>query len=216
MVDRSTEVDIIQCCMINRLLPTHKPLRFDFRQLSTCISTFNQGYISYAVITRGTTEHCGNIGDLVRFVQAEDHQMVTTHSPRIVTDCLLTRSMLTCRPSFAPFLLGLGIWLSLGLSMCPAQTLNTHIALLHLYCVYTWYYTHNATFYYIYFHQSVNKHFPLPSSISEVIWLSLRLCMCLAPTHYIHNGLLYYILRTRGIITIMQHSLTSTSFPTSF
>ena len=30
----------------------------------------------------------------VRFYQAQDQQMVTTRSPRIVTECLLTRSML--------------------------------------------------------------------------------------------------------------------------
>ena len=30
----------------------------------------------------------------VRFVQAQDQQVVTTRSPRIVTECLLTRSML--------------------------------------------------------------------------------------------------------------------------
>ena len=31
----------------------------------------------------------------VRFVQAQDQQVVTTRSPRIVTECLLTRSILT-------------------------------------------------------------------------------------------------------------------------
>ena len=31
----------------------------------------------------------------VRFDQAQDQQVVTTRSPRIVIDCLLTRSMLT-------------------------------------------------------------------------------------------------------------------------
>ena len=30
----------------------------------------------------------------VRFVQAQDQQAVTRHSPRIITECLLTRSML--------------------------------------------------------------------------------------------------------------------------
>ena len=30
-VDKSTEVDIIECCMIDRLSSTHKTLRFDFR-----------------------------------------------------------------------------------------------------------------------------------------------------------------------------------------
>ena len=30
----------------------------------------------------------------VRFVQAQDQQVVTTRSPRIITECLLTRSML--------------------------------------------------------------------------------------------------------------------------
>ena len=29
----------------------------------------------------------------VRFVQAQDQQVVTTRSPKIVTECLLTRSM---------------------------------------------------------------------------------------------------------------------------
>ena len=33
-------------------------------------------------------------GGGVRFDQAEDQQVVTTHGPRIVTECLLTRSML--------------------------------------------------------------------------------------------------------------------------
>ena len=33
-------------------------------------------------------------GGGVRFDQAQDQQMVTTRSPRIVTECLLTRSML--------------------------------------------------------------------------------------------------------------------------
>ena len=30
----------------------------------------------------------------VRFVQTQDQQVVTTRSPRIITECLLTRSML--------------------------------------------------------------------------------------------------------------------------
>ena len=30
----------------------------------------------------------------VQFDQAQDQQVVTTHSPRLVTECLLTRSML--------------------------------------------------------------------------------------------------------------------------
>ena len=30
----------------------------------------------------------------IRFDQAQDQQVVTTRSPRIITDCLLTRSML--------------------------------------------------------------------------------------------------------------------------
>ena len=33
-------------------------------------------------------------GEGVRFDQAQDQQVVTTRSPRIVTECLLTRSML--------------------------------------------------------------------------------------------------------------------------
>ena len=35
-----------------------------------------------------------NLEGEVRFVQAQDQQVVTTRSPRIVTECLLTRSML--------------------------------------------------------------------------------------------------------------------------
>ena len=99
------------------------------------------------------------------------------------------------------------IWLSLRLGMCPAQTLHTHIALLQLYCAYTWYYTNNATFCYFYFRRPVEQHFPLPSSVCAVIWLSLSLCMCPAPIMDFSS----YILRIRGIITIMQSSLTSIS-----
>ena len=33
-------------------------------------------------------------GGGVRFVQAQDQQVVTTRSPRIISECLLTRSML--------------------------------------------------------------------------------------------------------------------------
>ena len=33
----------------------------------TNISTFNQRHISYEVITRDTTEHCGNIGGEVQY-----------------------------------------------------------------------------------------------------------------------------------------------------
>ena len=47
------------------------------------------------------TEHAANglpnpiyLEGEVRFVQAQDQQMVTTRSPRIVTECLLTRSIL--------------------------------------------------------------------------------------------------------------------------
>ena len=35
-----------------------------------------------------------NLEGEVRFDQAQDQQVVTTRSPRIVTECLLTRSML--------------------------------------------------------------------------------------------------------------------------
>ena len=67
MVDRSTEVDIIECCMTDRLLSTIRHCALTSVDLSTCISTFNQGYISFAVITRDTTEHCGNIGGEVQY-----------------------------------------------------------------------------------------------------------------------------------------------------
>ena len=36
----------------------------------------------------------GGGGGWVRFDQAQDQQVITTRSPRIVTECLLTRSML--------------------------------------------------------------------------------------------------------------------------
>ena len=64
MVDRSMEVDIIECCMIDRLLPTHKTLRFGFRRPAFSPSIRD---ISNAVITRDTTEHCGNIGGEVQY-----------------------------------------------------------------------------------------------------------------------------------------------------
>ena len=35
-----------------------------------------------------------SLGGGVRFDQAQDQQMVTTRSPQIVTECLLSRSML--------------------------------------------------------------------------------------------------------------------------
>ena len=35
-----------------------------------------------------------SLGGEIRFDQAQDQQVVTTRSPRIVTECLLTRSML--------------------------------------------------------------------------------------------------------------------------
>ena len=38
--------------------------------------------------------HLEGGGGWVRFDQAQDQQAVTTHSPRIVIECLLTRSML--------------------------------------------------------------------------------------------------------------------------
>ena len=95
----------------------------------------------------------------------------------------------TCPPSFSPILSRVRafIFLSLGWGMCPAPTLYTHIALFHLHCTYTWYYTHNATFYYIYFRQPVDQHSPrptIPSSVSAVIWQSLGWGMCPAPTLY--------------------------------
>ena len=37
---------------------------------------------------------CVGEGGGVRFDQAQDQQVVTTRSPRIVTECLLTRSIL--------------------------------------------------------------------------------------------------------------------------
>ena len=37
---------------------------------------------------------CEHLEGEVRFDQAQDQQVVTTRSPRIVTECLLTRSML--------------------------------------------------------------------------------------------------------------------------
>ena len=44
------------------------------------------------------TEHAASglpgEGEGVRFDQARDQQVVTTRSPRVVTECLLTRSML--------------------------------------------------------------------------------------------------------------------------
>ena len=67
MVEKSMEVDIIECCMIDRLLSTHRTLRLTFVGLSTCISAFNQGYSSYAVITRDTEEHCETIGGEVQY-----------------------------------------------------------------------------------------------------------------------------------------------------
>ena len=40
------------------------------------------------------TEHAAHLKGEVRFNQAQDQQVVTTRSPRIVTECLLIRLML--------------------------------------------------------------------------------------------------------------------------
>ena len=64
LVDRSTEVDITDCC-----IDCYQPMRdcaLTSVDLSTCITTFNQG-ISHALITRDTTDHCGNTGGEVQY-----------------------------------------------------------------------------------------------------------------------------------------------------
>ena len=71
---------------------------------------------------------------------------------------------------------------SVDLSTIISPISSSHIALFRLYFEAMWYYIHNVTFYYIYFHRPVDQHFPYPSSVSTVIWLSLRMCMCPAPT----------------------------------
>ena len=44
-----------------------------------------------------------SLGAEVRFDQAQDQQVVTTRSPRIVTECLLTRSMLIKMYAYANY-----------------------------------------------------------------------------------------------------------------
>ena len=64
-------------------------------------------YLQYQQVRSRYTEHAGagypkllhwrrgwGGGGRVRFVQAQDQQVVTTRSPIIITECLLTRSML--------------------------------------------------------------------------------------------------------------------------
>ena len=62
----------------------------------TCIN-----YLQYVQSRWAGTEHAASglpnpthLEGEVRFDQAQDQQVVTTRSPRIVTECLLTRSML--------------------------------------------------------------------------------------------------------------------------
>ena len=62
------------------------------------------------------TEHAANglpnptpLEGEIRFVQAQDQQVVTTRSPRIVTECLLTRSMLIKMYVYAIY-----SWFSIG------------------------------------------------------------------------------------------------------
>ena len=50
--------------------------------------------VHQACFQRATQPYSLGEGVGVRFVQAQDQQAVTTRSPRIVTECLLTRSML--------------------------------------------------------------------------------------------------------------------------
>ena len=58
---------------------------------------YRAGEVSvHRVCCERATQHysIGGGGGGVRFVQAQDQQVVTTRSPRIITECLLTRSML--------------------------------------------------------------------------------------------------------------------------
>ena len=66
-------------------------------------------------------------------------------------------------------------------------------------------YTHNAAFYYIFFHWSVDLLFLLPFRVSTLIWLALELGMCPAPTLYIYNARLQHVIpfisyKTLGIL----------------
>ena len=57
-----------------------------------CTEQVRSPYTEHAA--RGLPNHTHLEGGGVRFDEAQDQQMVTTRSPRIVTECLLTRSML--------------------------------------------------------------------------------------------------------------------------
>ena len=59
-------------------------------------SMYKAGEVSVqrACCERATKPYSLGGGGEVRFNQAQDQQVVTTRSPRLVTECLLTRSML--------------------------------------------------------------------------------------------------------------------------
>ena len=57
---------------------------------TVCTKQVRSPYTEYAVGGQPTSTH---LEGEVRFDQAQDQQVVTTRSPRIVTECLLTRSM---------------------------------------------------------------------------------------------------------------------------
>ena len=62
MVDRSTEVDINECCMIDRSLSTIR-----HSALTSVDLHFHLQLGVYAINTRDMTEHCGNIGGEVQY-----------------------------------------------------------------------------------------------------------------------------------------------------
>ena len=59
---------------------------------TVCTEQVKSPYIEHAASGLPNPTHLEGGG--VRFDQAQDQQVITTRSPRIVTECLLTRSML--------------------------------------------------------------------------------------------------------------------------
>ena len=58
---------------------------------TVCTEQVRSPYTEHAASGLPNPTHLEGV---VRFDQAQDQQVVTTRSPRIVTECLLTRSML--------------------------------------------------------------------------------------------------------------------------
>ena len=75
---------------------------------TVCTEQVRSPYTEHAVSGLPNPTH---LEGEVRFDQAQDHQVVTTRSPRIVTECLLTRSVLFVYAIYSRF--GIGTILSI-------------------------------------------------------------------------------------------------------